>query len=84
MKSSATTVLGTVTSTSDESDLDLLTILTRNFSPATKQYTADIINKPRQVNGNRNNDDKNDPQNEMKLTTDVDGRGHKFLETLSM
>ena len=51
--------------------LDLLKILTKNLNPATKQYTADIINKPMQVNGKRSNDDKNEPQNEIKLTTDV-------------
>ena len=51
--------------------LDLLKILTKNLNPATKQYTADIINKPMQVNGRRSNDDKNEPQNEIKLTTDV-------------
>jgi hypothetical protein len=51
--------------------LDLLKILTKNLNPATKQYTADIINKPMQVNGRRSNDDKNEPQNEIKLTTEV-------------
>jgi hypothetical protein len=51
--------------------LDLLKIFTKNLNPATKKYTADIINKPMQVHGRRSNDDRNDPQNEMKLTTDV-------------
>jgi len=60
------------TAVSNESaPLHLLKILTKNLNPTTKQYTADIINKPMQVNGRRSNDDKNEPQNEIKLTTDV-------------
>jgi hypothetical protein len=60
------------TSTSDSSVLLLLDLVNfnKNENPATKQYTAAIINNPTHANGRRSNDDKKLPQNEIKFTTE--------------